>query len=59
MVGSRHARSSARRNAADVWAIAVLILVPLAVFGIPALCGHPQTPGDNVVQNYPLPRPGR
>jgi len=54
MVGSAHARSSARRNAADLWAIVALIVVPLAVFGITALCGHPQIPGDNVVQNYPL-----
>jgi hypothetical protein len=32
----------------------VLVCVPLAVFVIPALAGHPAIAGDNLIQNFPL-----
>ena len=39
---------------ADLRALALLVLVPLAVFIIPTLAGHPVLVGDNLIQNYPL-----
>jgi hypothetical protein len=35
-------------------AIGVLGVVPLVVFGVPALLGHPVMPSDDLTQNYPL-----
>lgn len=43
-----------RWGGADRWAVAVLALVPLAMFVAPALAGHPVIAGDNSLQNYPL-----
>lgn len=31
-----------------------MIIVPLALFGIPALLGHPAIAQDNLIQNFPL-----
>jgi hypothetical protein len=42
----------ARRH--NVRAVGVLVLVPLVVFAVPALCGHPIMPTDDLTQNYPL-----
>jgi hypothetical protein len=41
-------------EAADLRALVLLVLVPLAVFSIPTLAGHPVLVGDNLIQNYPL-----
>ena len=39
---------------ADGRAVLVLVAVPLVVFVVPALVGHPAIGGDNVIQNFPL-----
>ena len=38
----------------DVVAVAILIALPVLVFGIPALAGHTVFPGDDFTQNFPL-----
>ena len=38
----------------DVWAVAILIGLPVLVFGVPALFGHSVLPGDDLTQNFPL-----
>ena len=38
----------------DVWAVAILIALPVLVFGVPALLGHSVLPGDDLTQNFPL-----
>jgi hypothetical protein len=38
----------------DVIAVAVLVALPVLVFGVPALLGHPVYPGDDLTQNFPL-----
>ena len=38
----------------DRRAVLVLVAVPLALFVIPALAGHPAIAGDNAIQNFPL-----
>jgi hypothetical protein len=43
-----------RRPGADAVAVAVLVLLPVLVFGGPALLGHPVLPGDDLTQNFPL-----
>jgi hypothetical protein len=43
-----------RRPRGDVLAVAVLIALPVLVFGVPALLGHPVYPGDDLTQNFPL-----
>lgn len=43
-----------RRPSADRFAVALLMALPLAIFGVPALLGHPVLPGDDLAQNYPL-----
>ena len=43
-----------RRGLGDVIAVAVLIALPVLVFGVPALLGHPVYPGDDLTQNFPL-----
>ncbi len=48
----RRPRSWPRRG--DVVAIAVLALLPVVVFGVPAIVGHPVILGDDMTQNFPL-----
>jgi len=43
-----------RRARGDVVAVAILIALPVLVFGIPALAGHTVLPGDDFSQNFPL-----
>jgi len=43
-----------RRARGDVVAVAILIALPVLVFGIPALAGHTVFPGDDLTQNLPL-----
>jgi hypothetical protein len=38
----------------DRLAVGLLLAVPLTVFVLPALLGHPVIAGDNQIQNYPL-----
>ncbi|HEX3948065.1 MAG TPA: hypothetical protein VHW47_10180 [Acidimicrobiales bacterium] len=38
----------------DRWAVLVLVLLPLALFVLPALAGYPAIGGDNAIQNFPL-----
>jgi hypothetical protein len=45
---------NARRARGDVLAVAILIALPILVFGVPALAGHPVYPGDDLTQNFPL-----
>jgi len=39
---------------ADRWAVSLMIVLPLLLFGIPALLGHPAIAQDNLIQNFPL-----
>jgi hypothetical protein len=43
-----------RLGRADRWALAVLVVLPLAVFALPALLGHSVLLGDDLTQNFPL-----
>jgi hypothetical protein len=45
---------SFRLRRGDAIAIAVLTVLPILVFGLPALLGHAVLPGDDLTQNYPL-----
>ena len=38
----------------DQWALAVMTVLPLIVFAVPALAGHPAIAQDNLIQNFPL-----
>ena len=38
----------------DAVAILLLIALPVLIFGVPALLGHPVLPGDDLTQNFPL-----
>jgi hypothetical protein len=41
-------------RAGDAGPVAVLVAVPLLLFVVPALFGHPAIGGDNAIQNFPL-----
>ncbi len=43
---------SPQRN--DRWALATLVGIPLVLFIVPALLGHPAIDADNLIQNFPL-----
>ena len=43
-----------RRWPGDATAVIVLLLLPVLVYGVPALLGHPVLPGDDLTQNFPL-----
>ena len=45
---------AARRWPGDLPAIIVLLALPVLVYGVPALLGHPVLPGDDLTQNFPL-----
>ena len=54
---TRHTRPTAiwtRLSNPDRFVVAVLVVVPLVVFALPALFGHTAIIGDDVTQNYPL-----
>jgi hypothetical protein len=38
----------------DRWALAWFVFIPLTLFVIPALAGHPAIDADNLIQNFPL-----
>jgi hypothetical protein len=44
----------ARRWPGEATAVLVLLLLPVLVYGVPALLGHPVLPGDDLTQNFPL-----
>jgi hypothetical protein len=46
-------RASGHRRG-DLLAIAILIALPVIIFGIPAVLGHAVLPGDDLTQNFPL-----
>jgi hypothetical protein len=48
------ARQAPARRAGDAVAVAVLLALPVIVFGVPALLGHAVLPGDDLTQNFPL-----
>src|SRR5579862_7618396 len=50
---ARDAGTSASRRG-DVVSVALLILLPAIIFGVPALLGHPVLLGDDLTQNFPL-----
>ena len=39
---------------ADRRALLVLVIVPVLLFAIPTMAGHPPLVGDNLIQNFPL-----
>ncbi len=39
---------------ADRKVVALTLIVPLVLFGVPALLGHPAIAQDNLIQNFPL-----
>ena len=39
---------------ADRIAVALILALPLVLFGLPALFGHPAIAADNLIQNFPL-----
>lgn len=45
---------AARRWPGDATAVALLIVLPVLVYGVPALLGHAVLPGDDLTQNFPL-----
>ena len=46
--------AAARRWRGDTAAIIALLALPVLVYGVPALLGHPVLPGDDLTQNFPL-----
>jgi len=45
---------ASRRWPGDAAAVVLLVALPVIVFGVPALLGHPVLPGDDLTQNFPL-----
>ena len=43
-----------RRWPGDATAVLLLLVLPVLVYGVPALLGHPVLPGDDLTQNFPL-----
>ena len=46
--------ATGRLRRADVVGVVLLVVLPVVVFGIPALLGHTVLPGDDLGQNFPL-----
>ena len=38
----------------DLVAMIILVVIPVLMFGVPAVFGHPLAPGDDAIQNFPL-----
>jgi hypothetical protein len=49
-----HDTSLSRRRHGDVIAVVVLVALPVVIFGVSALLGHADLPGDDLAQNLPL-----
>lgn len=43
-----------RRWPGEATAVLLLLVLPVLVYGLPALLGHPVLPGDDLTQNFPL-----
>jgi hypothetical protein len=43
-----------RRWPGEATAVLLLLVLPILVYGVPALLGHPVLPGDDLTQNFPL-----
>ncbi|HEX3387822.1 MAG TPA: hypothetical protein VHT94_02180 [Streptosporangiaceae bacterium] len=43
-----------RRWPGEATAVLLLLVLPVLVYGVPALLGHPVLPGDDLTQNFPL-----
>jgi hypothetical protein len=43
-----------RRWPGQATAVLLLLVLPVLVYGVPALLGHPVLPGDDLTQNFPL-----
>jgi hypothetical protein len=52
--GTRPAFLRRRVRRSQVVAVTTLLALPLLVFALPALLGHPVVPGDDLTQNLPL-----
>lgn len=52
--GSRAGGWWARLSSPDARAAAVLVVLPVLFFALPAAAGHPAITGDNLIQNFPL-----
>ncbi len=50
----RLGRTVGRLGRGELVALAVLVGLPVLVFGLPAALGHPVVPGDDLIQNEPL-----
>jgi hypothetical protein len=42
------------RRSEHAWPVAVLVVVPVLAFAVPAVTGHPPISFDNLIQNFPL-----
>jgi hypothetical protein len=42
------------RSSPNAWPLAVLTVIPVVAFAIPAMTGHPAISYDNLLQNFPL-----
>jgi hypothetical protein len=38
----------------DRWSLAIIVGLPILIFSVPALLGHPALAQDNLIQNFPL-----
>jgi hypothetical protein len=47
-------RASAGRPRGDLLACCLLVAIPVLIYGIPPTLGHPNLPGDDLLQNFPL-----
>ncbi|HTX62139.1 MAG TPA: hypothetical protein VMD28_00765, partial [Acidimicrobiales bacterium] len=52
--GAAYPASGRRLRRARVAAVTTLVALPMLVYGLPALLGHPVVPGDDLTQNLPL-----
>jgi hypothetical protein len=50
----RHGTPMSRGRRGDMIAVVVLVALPLVIFGVSALLGHADLPGDDLTQNLPL-----
>jgi len=49
-----HRQPGARRIGGDAIAVAVLVLIPVLAYAVPAMLGHPVLAGDDASQNFPM-----
>ena len=54
MRGERLRRAVSGVTLGDRRAVLLLVIIPLVMFGIPTVLGHPPITQDNLIQNFPL-----